>query len=105
MLGAFLQEQPPVPIENIQVPVRYMWLNQDDLCLPETNRPFASRIRTSDGEVTMDGLHTYVSGANDAAFVDNLLSLLRNSGEEMTPSVCSTSFKWKRVGQDKHGNY
>lgn len=72
-----------------------MYMSQDIVCIPDTQKEYAKKIKYSAGEITLDHDHTYPAHANDAEFMQQLRSLLTKSGRQMTKKVCEGDFKWR----------
>ena len=84
IFGSWFQRQKLVPLEDIDVPVKYMYMEQDSICPVEYSRQFAQAITTGAEEITLDRLHGAPTSSNDREFMAALRSLLTNSGEEMS---------------------
>ena len=49
-------------------------------------------VKSFDAETTIDGPHSTASGKNDALFLEQLKTLLQNSGEMMKEEHCQGPF-------------
>ena len=81
-------------LSPIDVPIGYIYMENDRVCDPAAQRPWTSAISQNAGEFTFDELHYWPAGANGEEFMDSLLSLLQNSGESMDEAVCGATFNW-----------
>lgn len=59
-----------IDLGTINVPVRIMWSNQDQLCPRDKQMRFLSHVESLDGETTVEGPHGTQSGKNDAQFFE-----------------------------------
>lgn len=76
------------------VPVRYVWMQDDDLCLPSVQKATTDLIPTNDGSVELSGSNGRPTSDNEAEFLGALRSLLVNQGEQLTLTDCLSDFAW-----------
>lgn len=79
--GYWSNDKPSAVLANIDVPINFMFGDQDTLCPRAAQQRFINQIPTVGQQVDFkDADHFFFSGANDAEFKTELDKLLTISG-------------------------
>ena len=79
-----------IKIENIfEPPFKFLWIEGDKTCNPETNKPYAYKVPAFYSETTITGRdHAYVVVDNDDEFFGILMNSLTHFNEPLSYADC-----------------